>query len=78
MKHKDKQQKIDTVVKDYNQQYCEKCHHTLVFNITEPKKCCSWCHHINYNHTRGRFNYMMNKLLDKKMIVRRIENDKNI
>ena len=79
MKRKNKQEKIDTVVKEYNHQYCDNCHHTLIFHITEDKKVCSWCHHINKNLTRGRFNYMMNKLLEKDMKVRRLdENGKDI
>ena len=79
MKLKEKEKRITKDIQEYNQQYCKYCHHTITFKINQEKTECSWCHRINKNNTRGRFNYMMNKLLDKDYKVRRLkENDKDI
>lgn len=62
----DKNAKIEAERREFNQQYCSFCGHTLMFNPKEEVKICSWCKHKNINNTKARFIYTMNKHLDIK------------
>lgn len=61
---------------EFNRQYCSYCGHSLIFNPKEPTKICSWCKRENKNNTKGRFNYIMYKMLNQDYKVVKIEEDK--
>lgn len=66
-------QELDNKVIEYNTQYCFNCHHTMTLDVKEEKSECSWCHTWNKNRTKGRYNYMMNRLLKKDYKLRRLD-----
>ena len=70
-------QKLDDKVHEYNTQYCFNCHHTMTLDITQDKAECSWCHTWNRNRTKGRYHYMMNKLIKKDYKTIKLEGEKN-
>lgn len=74
-KKKTKEERISSDVKEYQQQYCSNCHHTLIFNVKEKTKVCSWCGCLNHNETKGFFIYNLYKQMKPKYKTIRIEGD---
>ena len=72
---KTKDEKIENYVKEYQKQYCCSCKHTLVFNVKEKQKVCSWCGALNTNRTKGAFIYNFYKASKPEYKTIRIEGD---
>lgn len=66
-------EKLQDIARDNNQQYCYRCKHTLQFNPREEKKHCSWCGAVNKNKTRASFNYNFYKVRNEKYKTIKLE-----
>lgn len=73
----EKEKKIQSVKTEYIKQLCSKCGHSMQFAMCQEKQICSWCGALNTNHTKGRFMYMMNKMLDRKYKTIRLGENEN-
>lgn len=70
-----KDEKYQNAIKEYQEQYCSNCGHTLMFNIKQKTKVCNWCRALNYNQTKGHFLYNFYKATNQKYKTIRIKGD---